>query len=126
MDRSGNCARYRRSSPTTWSMPPTSAMLRTLTLFSYHLVDATNVRNIAAYGGGGLLDIGCYAVSVSRFIFAAEPARVTGIVELDPTFQTDRLASAILDFGSGTATFTCSTQLAGYQRVQILGTTGRI
>ncbi len=72
------------------------------------------------------MDIGCYPISLSRFIFDAEPLRVLGIVEYDPRFHTDRLASAILDFGSGTSAFTCSTQLAPYQRVNIFGTTGRV
>ena len=76
-------------------------------------------------GGGGMMDIGCYPISVSRFIFEAEPKRVLGIVEFDPDFKTDRLGSAILDFGDRTSTFTCSTQLTGYQRVQIYGTSGR-
>lgn len=73
-----------------------------------------------------MLDIGCYNVSISRFIFGAEPQRVSGIVEYDPRLKTDRLASGILDFGQGTATFTCSTQLTPYQRVNIFGTAGRI
>src|SRR4030095_16930769 len=77
-------------------------------------------------GGGGLMDIGCYNISLSRFIFDAEPQRVLGIIEYDPTFQTDRLTSGILDFGRGTSTFTCSTQLTPYQRVNIFGTTGRV
>jgi predicted dehydrogenase len=47
-------------------------------------------------------------------------------MELDPVFQTDRQASGIMVFGAGTATFTCGTQLAPYQRVNILGTDGRI
>ena len=59
--------------------------LRTIqSFFSYHNVDPTNIRNQADIGGGGLADIGCYAISLSRFIFDAEPARVTGIVEYDP------------------------------------------
>ena len=101
--------------------------LRTIqTIFSYYLVDPKNVRNQADIGGGGMMDIGCYAISLSRFIFEAEPERVVGIVEYDPLFKTDRLASAIMDFGRGTATFTCGTQLASYQRVNILGTQGRV
>jgi len=101
--------------------------LRTVhSFFSYYNVDAGNIRNQANIGGGGMMDIGCYCLSVSRFIFDAEPERVMGIVEYDPTFQTDRMASGILDFGRGTATFTCSTQLAAYQRVQIVGTEGRL
>lgn len=101
--------------------------LRTIqSFFSYYNDDPRNIRNIADAGGGGMLDIGCYNVSVSRFIFGAEPQRVSGIVEYDPQLKTDRLASGILDFGQGTATFTCSTQLTLYQRVNIFGTAGRI
>ncbi|MFN8515382.1 MAG: Gfo/Idh/MocA family oxidoreductase [Chloroflexia bacterium] len=101
--------------------------LRTIqSFFSYYNVDPANVRNRADIGGGGLMDIGCYNISLSRFIFGAEPQRVLGIVEYDPNFKTDRLASGILDFGNGTATFTCSTQLSGYQRANIVGTTGRV
>lgn len=101
--------------------------LRTIqSFFSYYLDDPNNIRNLATAGGGGMLDIGCYTVSLSRFIFGAEPGRVFGLVEYDPQFKTDRLASAILDFGHGTSTFTCSTQLSPYQRVNIFGTEGRI
>ena len=101
--------------------------LRTVqTFFSYFNDDAHNIRNVAEVGGGAMLDIGCYAVSVARFIFNAEPQRVFGIVEYDPRLKTDRLASGILDFGRGTSTFTCSTQLTPYQRVNIFGTEGRI
>lgn len=101
--------------------------LRTIqSFFSYCNQDADNIRNIAEYGGGGLMDIGCYCVSLSRFMYNAEPQRVVGIVERDPEFKTDRLSSGILDFGSGTATFTCSTQLTSYQRVNIFGDVGRV
>jgi predicted dehydrogenase len=101
--------------------------LRTiLSFFSYYNDDARNIRNQADIGGGGLADIGCYCISLSRFIFDAEPRRVMGIVEYDPNFKTDSLASGILDFGAGTSTFTCGTQLAPYQRVNIFGDRGRI
>ena len=101
--------------------------LRTIhSFFSYYNDDPNNIRNMAGIGGGGLMDIGCYNISLSRFIFDAEPRRVCGIVEYDPRFKTDRLASGILDFGVGTATFTCSTQLTSYQRVNIYGTEGRV
>lgn len=95
-------------------------------LFSYHNVDPGNIRNMADIGGGGLMDIGCYPISLSRFIFDAEPTRVVGTVERDPNFKTDRTASAVLDFGNGTSSFTCSTQLSPYQRVHIVGDQGRV
>jgi len=95
--------------------------------FSYFLDDPNNIRNIPENGGGGLFDIGCYNISLSRFIFGKEPERVLGLVDFDPNLKTDRLASVILDFGNGTSsTFTCSTQLVPFQRVNIFGTTGRI
>ena len=95
--------------------------------FSYFNDDPTNVRNDATIGGGALLDIGCYPISQARFLFGQEPERVLGLIARDPTFGTDRITSAMLDFGKGrSATFTVSTQLHGHQRAQIVGTTGRI
>jgi predicted dehydrogenase len=94
--------------------------------FSYYNDNPDNIRNMADIGGGGLMDIGCYNISLSRFIFGAEPTRVLGIIERDPRFGTDRLTSGLLDFGTGTATFTCSTQLSNHQRANIYGTTGRV
>lgn len=94
--------------------------------FSYYNIDHNNIRNIKDAGGGAMMDIGCYCVSLSRFIFDKEPVRVLGNVEYDPVLQTDRLASGILDFYTGTSTFTCSTQLVPYQRVMIFGTEARI
>jgi predicted dehydrogenase len=94
--------------------------------FNYYLVDPANVRNQADIGGGGLLDVGCYSISVSRLVFAAEPTRAMASIELDPQFKTDRLTSGILEFERGISTFTCSTQLADFQRVTILGTQGEV
>ena len=96
-------------------------------LFSYFNNDPKNVRNMAGIGGGGLLDIGCYPITVARYIFGAEPTRVTGTIDRDPKFKTDRLMGGLADFGKGRhLSFTISTQLAPYQRVHIMGTKGRI
>ena len=75
--------------------------LRTIqSFFSYTNLDPTNIRNRVENGGGGLMDIGCYNISFSRFIFGEEPKRVVSMVEYDPTFKTDRLVSGMLDFPS--------------------------
>jgi predicted dehydrogenase len=95
-------------------------------LFSYNNVDPSNIRNIREAGGGALLDIGCYAVNIARWIFANEPLQVSGLLELDDTFKVDRLTTSLMRFEAGTATFTCATQLVPFERVQILGTSGRI
>jgi predicted dehydrogenase len=94
--------------------------------FSYFNTDPKNIRNIAECGGGGLMDIGCYPINTSRFLFGEEPSRVSATLKNDPNFHVDCLTSAILEFPSGQATFTCSTQLVPYQRMQVLGTKGRI
>jgi len=102
--------------------------LRTIqTFFSYFNDDPHNIRHDPAMGGGGLMDIGCYAISLSRWLFDSEPARVLAHVEIDPNWCIDRMASAILDFGNGgSATFTCSMAVTAFQSVQVIGTEGRI
>ena len=94
--------------------------------FSYNNRDPQNIRNIAAIGGGGLYDIGCYPITGSRFLFNDEPTRVVSLIDRDPDWGIDRLTSVILDFPGGHASFTCSTQLTPFQRMQVFGTEGRI
>lgn len=95
-------------------------------IFTYFNNDPENVRNIKEIGGGGLMDIGCYNVSISRYITEEEPESVQAIMDFDPDFGTDRLVSGVMKFGAVTSTFTCGTQLAPYQRVHIFGRKGRI
>ena len=94
--------------------------------FSYRNVDPANIRNIAEYGGGALMDVGCYAINVARWMFDGEPTGVQAAVRRDPQFGTDVVTSAVLDFGGRHATFTCSTQIEPDQRVHLIGTTGRL
>jgi predicted dehydrogenase len=97
-----------------------------LTVFSYCNRDPENVRQKPEWGGGGLMDIGCYPITLSRFVFGEEPVRVTGTLERDPEFGVDRLTSAILEFRSGQSIFTCGTQSAYRQNMEFVGTKGRI
>ena len=94
--------------------------------FSYDLQDASNVRNVVEYGGGGIYDIGCYAVYSARMLFGEEPLRIAATIERDPVFKTDSLASAVMEFPSGQAHFHVSTQMVPYQRVIALGTKARL
>jgi predicted dehydrogenase len=94
--------------------------------FSYFNAAPSNIRNIAAFGGGGLMDIGCYLINTGRFIFDREPERVMGLIDRDPVLRTDRMTSLLLDFGAGHLAGTCSTQMVPYQRVHICGARGRI
>lgn len=93
---------------------------------TYFNVDPANVRNRADIGGGGIMDIGCYLIFMTRWMLKAEPVEALSLVERDPQFGTDRLTSAILRFPDVQANFVCSTQLARYQRIQFFGTKGRV
>src|SRR5512139_230055 len=95
--------------------------------FSYNNLDAANIRNRADVGGGGLYDIGCYPITAGRYFFEAEPLRAVSLIDRDPTFRTDRLTSALVDFGAGRhLDFTVSTQCVRYQRLHLVGDRGRI
>lgn len=96
------------------------------TAFSYTNRDLENIRNQKDVGGGALFDIGGYAINTARLIFGAEPKRVTGVCERDPRSGCDALTSAILDFGSGQASFVVGTQHVPYQRVHVFGTEGHL
>jgi predicted dehydrogenase len=96
-------------------------------VFAYTNTDADNIRNIADIGGGALYDIGCYTIVAARWFLEADPVRVAAVIDRDPQFGTDRLTSALLDFGDGrTASVSASTQSVYHQRVQIYGTKARI
>jgi len=101
--------------------------LRSITgFFSYFNPDPTNIRNQLELGGGALMDIGCYPITISRFIYETEPRRVLSMIERDAENGTDTLTTAVLDFPNGHSTFTCSTRLAPYQRMIFHATEGRI
>lgn len=102
--------------------------LRTLQVFfSYFNRLPDNIRNRPEVGGGGLYDIGCYAIVAGRFLFECEPLRVVALIDHDPDFQTDRTVTAMADFGAGRRLdFTVSTQSVPYQRLQAIGTKQRL
>jgi predicted dehydrogenase len=95
-------------------------------LFTYMLKDPKNIRNILSAGGGGIPDIGCYAVSSARFLIGREPIRVMSLVTRDPDLGTDILSSGTLDFGTARCMFTVGTQTHPWQRVDVLGSGGAL
>jgi predicted dehydrogenase len=95
-------------------------------VFSFFNRDAANIRNKPEYGGGALMDIGCYPIHASRWIFSTEPTRVSARIERDPDFGIDRTISGLLDFPNGQALFTTSMQMNPYQRVHFFGAKGHI
>ena len=94
--------------------------------FSYMNTDPSNVRNVPEYGGGALMDVGCYLVLASRYFFNDEPISVSGASKIDEHYGVDILTSASLEFEKGTAIITCSTQAVPAQMLYLEGTAGRI
>jgi predicted dehydrogenase len=94
--------------------------------FSCYRRDFDDIRSRMEFGGGALMDIGCYPITLSRWLFRAEALEVIAQIERDPDMQVDRLASGLLRFADGQASFTCSGQLVPHQRMQMFGTRARI
>ena len=94
--------------------------------FSFFEDNPDSIVNNKEYGGGSLMDIGCYPISLSRFLFNAEPKKVYAKIEYHPEFKTDTLATAILEFENGTSSFFSSTLMPDNQQVEIFGSEGRI
>ena len=94
--------------------------------YSHFNDDPQNIRNQEATGGGSLLDVGSYCCAIARLIFDSEPVGAIALLDRDPRFGTDRLATALLEFAGGHASFFCSAQSSRYQMVQVIGTRGWI
>ena len=94
--------------------------------FGYTLRWRDNIRFRAEMGGGTLLDVGFYPVTISRFCYGAEPTRVMATLSADPDSGVDVQVSAMLDFPGGQSVFSCGMQLSPSQHVAILGSKGRI
>ncbi len=91
--------------------------------------DPNDIRNNPDKGGGGLYDLGSYAISACSAIFKRAPRRVIAALDRDPVFRIDRLSTAILDYGDSHASFTVATQSgpsawATHQQFSVLGGNG--
>ena len=92
-------------------------------------LDPADVRNQLDAGGGALYDLGSYAISACNLVFQRTPSRVVAAMDRDPVFRTDRLTSALLDYGDRHAAFTVGTQAGSnacgtHQQFTVLGSQG--
>lgn len=96
------------------------------TSFAYNNPNPENIRNIKDFGGGAIMDIGCYAISLSRFMLQKEPSQVLSLIQNHDNFNTDTLTTCILDFNGTHSVFTVSTLTEPNQSVNIVATGGTI
>jgi D-xylose 1-dehydrogenase (NADP+, D-xylono-1,5-lactone-forming) len=86
-----------------------------------------NVRLDEALQGGSLMDVGCYSVNVSRWVFGSEPVAVAGQQRIDPKYGVDVSFGGVLRFAEGQLAMVDSSFLhALVQRYEIHGPEGRI
>jgi predicted dehydrogenase/aryl-alcohol dehydrogenase-like predicted oxidoreductase len=117
-------------------------IIRSGTLGEVRLISATFGFNCAynqssrlfarSLGGGAILDVGCYPVSMARLLAGAavgqdfaDPEEVKGTGQLDPAEGTDLTATALLKFPGGIqALLVTSVQASPKNEVQVVGTKG--
>jgi xylose dehydrogenase (NAD/NADP) len=93
--------------------------------FSYSLYDEGNIRLQPEVEGGGLMDVGCYNVSGSRFL-GGEPERVFGEAWYGPT-GTDWVFAGTMRFpGDVIASFDCGTALTNRDELEAIGSEGSL
>ena len=86
-----------------------------------------NIRLQKALGGGGLLDVGCYCVSVMRQLAGEEPDRVAGFNNAGAKSGVDETFQGLLHFPSGIlGNFSCSLRTFFDCNYEISGSKGRI
>lgn len=98
-------------------------------VFTFDSSGATgNIRFTKEWGGGSIFDVGCYPISAARFLLEEEPTAVTTHAYFSPEHgNVDMMASGLMEFSNGVAlTFDCGMWAAGRNRIEILGTKGRI
>ena len=95
-------------------------------VFTYFNKDPKNMRNRIELGGGALPDIGVYPVVTTRYATSSEPVSVTARITYDDIFNTDKYASAQVEFANFQLSFYCSTQMSLNQHMTFHGDKGRI
>ncbi|HEY2893915.1 MAG TPA: Gfo/Idh/MocA family oxidoreductase [Pirellulales bacterium] len=97
-------------------------------LFNMRVAD-DNIRTKRELGGGTLYDIGIYCINAARYLFRAEPTRVTALSasnrDDDRFREIDESTSAVMHFpGERLAAFTTSFGAADVSTYQVAGTKG--
>ncbi|MBC6998926.1 Gfo/Idh/MocA family oxidoreductase [Cytophaga sp. FL35] len=94
--------------------------------FSFFEDNPKSIVNSKECGGGSLMDVGCYPISVARLIFREEPISVMAQMEVDPKLQIDASTSGILEFKTGRALIHSSIRQFEKQSLTISGEKGSI
>jgi predicted dehydrogenase len=86
-------------------------------------LDAPNVRLRPDLAGGSLLDVGCYPVYGIRWVYGAEPVRVSATATMQSGVDVEM--SGVIEFDNGrSGTFDCGFTAPLRQWLEVTGTAG--
>ena len=95
--------------------------------FSFLHTDETDVRCNPAWGGGSLMDVGCYCVNACRYFLGGMPGTVKAYATFHPLHGVDTSVHGVLDFGQGRyGVISCGFDGGLRNRLLLCGTQGTI
>jgi len=95
--------------------------------FRFPMFNADDVRMNGEWGGGSLLDVGCYCVSASRLFLGDSPVGMKAMATFHPVKKVDTSLQGVLDYGSGRhAIISCGFDSGAHEKVVLSGTAGTI
>lgn len=96
--------------------------------FCYNMGPAyENIRLRYDVAGGGIMDVGCYTMSMARLVAGAEPVEVRGSAHIGPVSRVDEQAVASVKFPNGAvANLACATQVAADSELRVWGSEGSL
>jgi D-xylose 1-dehydrogenase (NADP+, D-xylono-1,5-lactone-forming) len=86
-----------------------------------------NIRLDPAVGGGVIWDVGCYAMSIPRFFFEAEPTTIAATARIDPALGVDLSLAALATFpGDRVALLDASMEMTRRVAYEVIGDAGSV
>jgi xylose dehydrogenase (NAD/NADP) len=86
-----------------------------------------DIRWKGALAGGALMDVGCYCINASRFIYGSEPIRAKALWSFNEERGVDQTTIGVLEFPREQfASFVCSMRMHRANQYEIIGTEGSV
>ena len=94
--------------------------------FGFTLTDEGNIRFNPAVGGGALMDLGTYPVSLTRLVAGERPTRVQALARWHRSGVDETLVASMEHAGGLLAQISCSFATSTHRQALIVGTAGTI
>ncbi|HEX2791275.1 MAG TPA: Gfo/Idh/MocA family oxidoreductase [Steroidobacteraceae bacterium] len=94
--------------------------------FGFTLTDEANIRLDPTLGGGALMDLGTYPVSLVRLVAGERPVRVQALARWHPSGVDQTLVANLQHAGGLLAQISCSFSTRAHRQALIVGASGAI